>query len=132
MDLAQRHSAPVPAPVPVPAPARPVAAPAGTDRHATHRGAPHIGWRGILREPLRAGAWLRLAYLLLALPIGILCVPIALVGGPAGRIQRGLARRLLGVEVPDPGRTGPLALAHALISLPLNLIGLAVSGYFWT
>ncbi|MFI6469032.1 sensor domain-containing protein [Streptomyces sp. NPDC050516] len=142
MDLAQRHSAPTPAPAPIrpvagPArlavdDARPVAGPAVTDQHATHRAAPRLGWKGILREPFRAGTWLRLAYLLLALPVGILCVPTALVGGPAGRIQRGLARRLLGVEVPDPGRTGPLALAHAVISLPLNLIALTVSGYFWT
>ncbi|MFG3285209.1 hypothetical protein [Streptomyces sp. NPDC048111] len=86
----------------------------------------------MLREPLRSATWLRLAYLLLALPVGIACVPIALVGGPAGRIQRGLARRLLGVEVAEPRRTGPLALAHAVISLPLNLMALVVSGYLWT
>ncbi|MFD9818718.1 sensor domain-containing protein [Streptomyces violascens] len=134
MDLAQRHSAstPVRTPAQAPAPGRPVVGPAGSDQHAPHRGAPRVGWRDILREPFRAGTWLRLTYLLLALPVGILCVPIALVGGPAGRIQRGLARRLLGVEVPGPGRTGPLALAHAVISMPLNLIALSVSGYFWT
>ncbi|MFF4185503.1 hypothetical protein ACFYZ9_20140 [Streptomyces sp. NPDC001691] len=91
-----------------------------------------MSWKGILREPFRARTWLRLAHLLLALPIGILCVPIALVGGPAGRIQRGLARTLLGLEVVPPSRTGPSALAHAVISLPLNLVALTVSGYFWT
>ncbi|WP_331445768.1 hypothetical protein [Streptomyces xanthochromogenes] len=152
MDLAQRH----PAPGPDHTPARPVAdpgrsattgrgraeaasgpvataaSPAGTDQHARHRDAARAGWKGILREPFTAATWLRLAYLLLALPVGILCVPIALVGGPAGRIQRGLARRLLGVEVAEPRRTGPLALAHAVISLPLNLVALTVSAYFWT
>lgn len=70
--------------------------------------------------------------LLLTLPVGILCIPLALAGGPAGRIQRGLARRLLGVEVEEPERTGPLALAHAVISLPLNVIAATVTVYFWT
>ncbi|MFG2720949.1 sensor domain-containing protein [Streptomyces sp. NPDC048416] len=107
----------------------------GPDQHVRHREARGPDWRGVLREPFRAGTWLRFAHLLLALPVGILCLPIALVGGPAGRIQRGLARRLLGVEVAAPGRTvrtGLLALAHAIVSVPLNLIALTVSGYFWT
>ncbi|MET9362619.1 hypothetical protein ABZX93_17130 [Streptomyces sp. NPDC006632] len=86
-------------------------------------------------EPFRAATWLRFAYLVLAVPVGVLCLPLALVGGPAGRIQRGLARRFLGVEAADPGRgarTGLLAVAHAVIGLPLNLMALTVSGYFWT
>ncbi|WP_329116941.1 sensor domain-containing protein [Streptomyces sp. NBC_01465] len=87
--------------------------------------------RVILREPFRAETWLRLAYIVLALPVGLLCIPLALVGGPAGRIQRGLARRLLGVQVEEPARTGPLALVHALISAPLNLVAVAFSGFFW-
>ncbi|MFE9534079.1 sensor domain-containing protein [Streptomyces sp. NPDC006691] len=150
MDLAQRHPAsdhtptrpgmgPGRPPAPATGPAGPAsgpvataATPAGTDQHARHRGAGRVGWKAILREPFRAVTWLRLAYLLLALPVGILCIPIALVGGPAGRIQRGLARRLLGVEVTDPRHTGPLALVHAVISLPLNLVALTVSAYFWT
>ncbi|MCX5382616.1 sensor domain-containing protein [Streptomyces sp. NBC_00083] len=149
MDLAQRNSAPTPT-APTPTASTSTAATAatlvdapGSDQHARHRrragdggrrGFPG-GWKAFLREPFRAATWLRFAYLLLALPVGIVCLPIALVGGPAGRIQRGLARRLLGVEVADPdrgGRTGLLALAHAVISLPLNLIALTVSGYFWT
>ncbi|MFI0982755.1 sensor domain-containing protein [Streptomyces sp. NPDC021093] len=84
----------------------------------------------ILREPFRAETWLRLAYLLLALPVGLLCVPLALVGGPAGRIQRALARRLLGVQVDEPERTGPLALVHAVVSTPLNLVAAVFSGFF--
>ncbi|MER0445479.1 hypothetical protein ABR738_13055 [Streptomyces sp. Edi4] len=100
------------------------AQPAQHDRRAGGRGP---GWKGILREPFRARTWVRPAYLPLALPFAILCVPLALVGGPAGRIQRGPARRLLGMEVAAPERTGPLAPAHALISLPLNLIALAVA-----
>ncbi|MEV0096677.1 hypothetical protein [Streptomyces sp. NPDC050738] len=88
--------------------------------------------RTILREPFRAQTWRRLAYIVLALPGGLLCVPLALVGGPAGRIQRALARRLLGVQVDAPPRTGPLALAHAVISTPLNLIAATVTCYFWT
>ena len=94
----------------------------------------------ILREPFRAETWRRLAYIVLALPVGLLCIPLALVGGPAGRIQRGLASRLLGVRAGvragvqegEPPRTGPLALAHAVISTPLNLIAAVASLYFWT
>lgn len=88
--------------------------------------------RVVLREPFRAETWRRTAYTVAALPVGLVCIPIALFGGPAGRIQRGLARRLLRLDTGDPPRTGPLALAHAVISAPLNLVALTVSGYFWT
>ncbi len=150
MDLEQRHPVsppdrPAPALDPsAPTPGHPAPAPKQPDGDSgrvgvgsapsasRHRQAPRTAWRTFLREPFRAATWRRLAYLLLALPVGVLCVPIALVGGPAGRIQRGLAQRLLGVEVAAPRRTGPLALAHAVISVPLNLTALVVSGYFWT
>ncbi|MBP0459921.1 hypothetical protein [Streptomyces montanisoli] len=100
-----------------------------------------FGWKRIavrvLGEPFRAMTWRRLAYLVLALPVGLLCVPIALVGGPAGRIQRGLARSLLGAEVaaqaPVAGRArAPLAFVHAVLSAAVNLVAIAVCGYFWT
>ncbi|MCX5532710.1 hypothetical protein OG785_19375 [Streptomyces sp. NBC_00006] len=90
------------------------------------------GARAVLREPFRAATWRRVAYLLLALPVGVLCVPLALVGGPAGRVQRGLARRLLGLQIAEPAHTGPRALAHAVISLPLNLIAAVLTGYGWS
>jgi hypothetical protein len=117
-DIAAQHAAPAPY-----APSSAASAPDPTARSRTNT---------ILREPFRAETWKRVAYLLLALPVGILCIPLALVGGPAGRIQRGLARRLLGLDVEEPERTGPLALAHAVISLPLNLIAVTVTLYFWT
>ncbi|MEV8564617.1 hypothetical protein AB0436_03345 [Streptomyces sp. NPDC051322] len=101
------------------------------DRGARRNRSAHLA-RVILREPFRAGTWRRTAYVLLALPVGLLCVPLALVGGPAGRIQRGLARRLLHLHLGEPPRTGPVALAHAVISSPLNLMAAVTSGYFWT
>jgi hypothetical protein len=85
----------------------------------------------ILREPFRALTWRRFAYIVLALPVGVLCIPLALVGGPAGRIQRALAQRLLGVQVEAPERSGPLTLVHAVISTPLNLVAAMFSGLFW-
>lgn len=88
--------------------------------------------RTILRAPFTADTWKRVGYIALALPVGILCLPIALVGGPAGRIQRGLAERLLGVDAEGPRRAGPFALAHGLVSLPINLVALTVTFYFWT
>ncbi|HET6860212.1 MAG TPA: hypothetical protein VFH94_24355 [Streptomyces sp.] len=68
---------------------------------------------------------------MLALPVGLLCIPLALVGGPAARIQRGLACRLLGLDTGAPARTGPLALAHALVSAPLNAVAAVVTLFFW-
>ncbi|WP_405684973.1 hypothetical protein OG204_10845 [Streptomyces sp. NBC_01387] len=88
--------------------------------------------RIVLREPFRAETWRRMAYIVLALPVTLLCIPLALAGGPVGRIQRGLARRLLRVDAGEPARTGPLALVHAVVSSPLNLVALTVCGYFWT
>jgi hypothetical protein len=87
--------------------------------------------RTILTEPFRAATWKRVAYQLLALPLGLLCVPLALVGGPAGRIQRATARWLLGLKVGEPERTGPMALVHAVVSTPLNLFAAALTVYGW-
>ncbi|MFI0961980.1 hypothetical protein ACH4S8_11330 [Streptomyces sp. NPDC021080] len=88
-------------------------------------------WR-MVREPFRADTWRRVAYALLALPVGLVCVPLSLVGAPTGRWQRALAHRLLGL----PGNPGPPApvrgLAHALLATPLNLLVLAVTGYGWS
>jgi hypothetical protein len=90
-------------------------------------------WRSMLRAPFTGETWRRAAYLLLALPAAVLCLPLALIGSPAaGRIQRSLARRLLGADVPEADRASkPLALAHAVLTLPLNLIATVVTGYFW-
>ncbi|WP_327356164.1 sensor domain-containing protein [Streptomyces sp. NBC_01304] len=90
-------------------------------------------WRRILRAPFTGETWRRAAYLLIALPAALLCLVLALVGSPAaGRIQRSLARRLLGVEVPEPDRASkPLALAHAVLTLPLTLIATVVTGFVW-
>jgi hypothetical protein len=85
----------------------------------------------ILGEPFRAATWKRVVYQLTALPLGLLCIPLALLGGPAGRIQRAVARGLLGLEVDEPERTGPLALVHAVLSAPLNLITAALTVYGW-
>ncbi|MDG4862127.1 hypothetical protein P8605_28700 [Streptomyces sp. T-3] len=90
-------------------------------------------WRTVLRAPFTGETWRSAAYLLLALPVAVLCLPLALVGSPAaGRMQRSLARRLLGVDVVEPERASrPLALAHAVLTLPLNLVAVVVTGYVW-
>ncbi|MFF0742458.1 sensor domain-containing protein [Streptomyces sp. NPDC004111] len=91
------------------------------------------GPRAVLREPFRARTWRRVAYLLLALPLALLCVPLALVGGPVGRIQFWLMRRVLGVEPGTVAREsgGVLGVAHALVALPLALVSAVVVLYFW-
>lgn len=93
-------------------------------------------WR-FVREPFRADTWRRVAYALLAFPVGMMCVPLALVGAPTGRRQRALVRRFLGAE-PSGSCRGPehagylRSLAHALLATPLNLLVLAVTGYGWS
>ncbi|MFF9812289.1 hypothetical protein [Streptomyces sp. NPDC014006] len=58
--------------------------------------------------------------------MGLVCVPLALLGAPTGRRQRELLRRLLGADLTAGSRTG---LAHALPSTPLNLLAAAVTFY---
>ncbi|MEV0977994.1 hypothetical protein [Streptomyces sp. NPDC049915] len=81
--------------------------------HSADSAAAHV-WR-IVREPFTAASWRRTAYAVLALPVGLVCVPLALLGAPTGRRQRELLRRLLGADLPAGSRTG---LAHALLSPP--------------
>jgi hypothetical protein len=84
-----------------------------------------------LWAPFTADTWRRTSYALLALPVGLVSVPLALVGCPAGRLQRRLARRLLRLEVAEPVRTGSRALLHAVLAAPLNLVAMVVTGYGW-
>ncbi|MEU6480828.1 hypothetical protein ABZ858_28910 [Streptomyces sp. NPDC047017] len=88
--------------------------------------------RRVLRAPFTAATWRRAAYAVLALPVGAVSVPLALVGGPAGRLQRGLVRRFLDVDLPGTGRGAPRALLHALLATPLNLVIAAVTCYGWS
>jgi hypothetical protein len=86
------------------------------------------------RAPFSRDTWRRTAYALLALPVGVACVPLALLGGSAvaARLQRGLGRRLLGLPAGAPPRRPRIrAAAHALLSLPLNLVAFALTGYLW-
>jgi len=92
------------------------------------RDAAAVRVRWLVREPFTADTWRRIAYALLALPVGVMCVPLALVGGPAGPWQRGLVRRFLGAELGGSSR-GP---AHAVLAAPLNLVVPAVTGYGWS
>jgi hypothetical protein len=85
-------------------------------------------WR-IVREPFTAATWRRLAYAALVLPVGVACVPLALLGAPTGRWQRALARRWLGTDLGDGPRAG---LVHALLSTPLNLLTAFVTLYGWS
>ncbi|MFI5803304.1 sensor domain-containing protein [Streptomyces sp. NPDC051561] len=128
MDI-DTSTAPGTAASPIPAPA-PVSPSSATSPHPGRR---FPGATEILREPFRARTWRGVAYLLLALPVGLLCLPLALVGGPVARIQFGLAQRVLG-EGPatEPReRTWLPGVAHALLQVPLALVGAVVVGFFW-
>ena len=71
----------------------------------------------LVREPFTARTWRRVAYALLAVPVGLVCLLVGLVGGPAGRWQRGLVRRFLGTELSavPRGVTGSGSPARGLI-----------------
>jgi hypothetical protein len=86
-------------------------------------------WR-IAREPFTAATWRRAGYALLALPVGVACVPLALLGAPTGRWQRALVRRFLGAALPPATRAG--GLLHALAATPLNLLTVFVTVYGWS
>jgi hypothetical protein len=85
-----------------------------------------------LRAPSVADTWRRTGYALVAVPVGLVCVPLALVGGPAGRLQRAVAHSLLRLEVAEPVRTSRRALLHAVLAIPLNLVTFVIIGYGWS
>jgi len=85
--------------------------------------------------PSSADTWRRTFSILLALPVSLVSVPLALLGGhrAAARLQRGLARRYPALRAAGPGPRGTAGrvIAHALLSLPLNLVSLALTAYLW-
>ncbi|MFJ9628021.1 hypothetical protein ACIRU8_10040 [Streptomyces sp. NPDC101175] len=85
--------------------------------------------RRLARAPFTAATWRRTAYAVLALPVGLACVPLALLGAPTARWQRGLVRRFLGADLPGTARRG--GLRHALLATPLNLLTAFVTAYGW-
>jgi Putative sensor len=88
------------------------------------------------RMPFSADTWRRTLYALLALPVGIVSVPVSILGGSpaAARLQRALAGRLLGTRLGQPGyrRVDARVVGHALLSLPLNAAAWVLTAYLWT
>jgi hypothetical protein len=86
-------------------------------------------------RPFSADTWRRTLYVLLALPVGVVCVPLSILGGSpaAGRLQQGPAARLLGVGLARPPRrrVDGRVLGHALLSLPLNALSWALTVAVW-
>jgi hypothetical protein len=85
--------------------------------------------------PFSADTWRRTFYILLAPLVSLVCVPLALLGRyrAAARLQGGLARRYLALrsDEPAPRERAGRVLAHAVVSLPLNLVSLALTAYLW-
>ncbi|MCX4810910.1 hypothetical protein OG601_09785 [Streptomyces sp. NBC_01239] len=90
----------------------------------------------LVHAPFTATTWRRTAYALLALPLGLACIPLALLGAPTARWQRGLVRRFLGADRADPtdlpGRPRAGGLPHALLAAPLNLVTAFITLYGWS
>jgi hypothetical protein len=85
--------------------------------------------------PFRSATWRRTLYALLALPVGVVCLPLAVLGGSpaAARLQEGLAGRLLAVRLERPRlrRVDGRVIGHALLSLPLNALSWALTVAIW-
>ena len=85
--------------------------------------------------PFSADTWRRTLCALLALPVGLACVALSILGGSpaAARLQEGLAGRLLAVRLERPRRrrVDGRVIGHALLSLPLNALSLALTVAFW-
>jgi hypothetical protein len=86
----------------------------------------------LVGAPFTATTWRRTAYALLALPLGLACIPLTLLGAPTARWQRGLVHRFLGADSIAPtGRPRAGGLPHALLATPLNLITAFITLYGW-
>ena len=85
--------------------------------------------------PFSVDTWRRTLYALLALPVGVVCVPLAVLGGSpaAARLQQGLAGRLLGVGLGPlrPRRVDGRVVGHALLGLPLNALSWVLTVAVW-
>ena len=85
--------------------------------------------------PFSADTWRRTLYALLALPIGIVSLPLSILGGSpvAARLQRALAGRLLGSRLGQPRyrQVDARVVGHALLSLPLNVLAWVLTAYLW-
>jgi hypothetical protein len=94
---------------------------------------PRVRW---WKLPFSADTWRRTFYILLALPVSLVSVPLVLLGGyrAGARLQRGLARRYLALRIdqPAPRDLAGHVLAHAVLSLPLNLASVALTVYLWS
>jgi hypothetical protein len=88
------------------------------------------------RLPFDADTWRRTLYALLALPVGVACVPLSILGGSpaAARLQQALASSLLALrlEGPRPARVDARVVGHALLSLPVNMLAWALTVSLWT
>ena len=92
--------------------------------------------RPVVRLPFSADMWRGTFYVLLALPVSLVSVPLVLLGRhqAAARLQRGLARKYLALRIDEPApreRAGRV-LAHTMLSLPINLVSLALTVYLWS
>ncbi|MGX9889821.1 hypothetical protein [Streptomyces sp. NPDC002276] len=101
----------------------------GSVRHVQVRDTEAVWMWRVAREPFAAATWRRTAYAVLALPVGLACVPLSLLGAPTARWQRGLVRRFLDADLPGTARRG--GLRHALLATPLNLLTAFITVYGW-
>ena len=92
--------------------------------------------RPMVRLPFSTDTWRPTFYVLLALPVSLVSVSLVSLGRyrAAARLQRDLARRYLALRIDEPApREGAgRVLAHTVLSLPINLVALALTGYLWS
>lgn len=88
------------------------------------------------RMPFSSSTWRGMLFILLALPVSLACVPLALLGRyrVAARLQTGLAGKFLKFRAADTaaGLVAGRVIAHTLLSVPLSVASLTLTVYLWS
>jgi hypothetical protein len=88
------------------------------------------------QAPFSGETWHRTLYALVALPVAIVALPLAVFGRSeaVARFQSRMAWRLLSLQVGERSfrAVDGRVIAHAALSLPLDVVATALVTYLWT
>lgn len=86
------------------------------------------------RLPFSSGTWRGMLFIILAVPVSLACVPLALLGRSqsAARLQKDLASKFLALRKPAAGLAAGRVIAHTVLSVPLSVASLLLTVYLWS
>ena len=84
--------------------------------------------------PFSSGTWRGMLFIILAVPVSLACVPLALSGRyqVAARLQSGIASRFLALREPVARLAAGRVIAHTVLSVPLSMVSLTLTAYLWS